>query len=110
MVESDLTKRSCASSTIGRVALCGHYAYYGIGGNIRTLQKVYRTVERYWRKLHSSRSRKGKVTWDAFQRIKAQWPLQRPRLARSYGNREKAFLTYYDRHQSLTPSTGWISL
>lgn len=64
--------------------LRGHYAYYGIGGNIRTLQKVHRTVERYWRKMLSSRSRKGKVTWDAFQQIKARWPLQQPRLARSY--------------------------
>ena len=64
--------------------LRGHYAYYGIGGNIRRLQKVYRTVERYWRKMLSSRSRKGKVTWDAFQKIKARWPLQQPRLAISY--------------------------
>jgi hypothetical protein len=27
-------------------ALRGHYAYYGIAGNIRALRKVYRTVER----------------------------------------------------------------
>ena len=28
--------------------LRGHYAYYGIAGNIRALQKVYRAVERNW--------------------------------------------------------------
>ena len=28
--------------------LRGHYAYYGIAGNIRALQQVYRVVERYW--------------------------------------------------------------
>ena len=64
--------------------LRGHYAYYGIGGNIRALQKVYRVVERYWRKMLSSRSRKGNVTWEVFQKIKARWPLQQPRLAISY--------------------------
>jgi RNA-directed DNA polymerase len=31
--------------------LRGHYAYYGIAGNIRALQKVYRAVERYWCKM-----------------------------------------------------------
>ncbi len=30
--------------------LRGHYAYYGIAGNIRALQRVHRAVERYWRK------------------------------------------------------------
>jgi hypothetical protein len=64
--------------------LRGHYAYYGIGGNIRALQKVYRVVERYWRKMLSSRSRKGNVTWEVFQKIKARWPLQQPRLAISH--------------------------
>ena len=69
--------------TLNRV-LRGHYAYYGVGGNIRALQKVYRVVERYWRKMLSSRSRKGNVTWEVFQKIKARWPLQQPRLAISH--------------------------
>jgi hypothetical protein len=30
--------------------LRGHYAYYGIAGNFRSLQKVHRAVERYWHK------------------------------------------------------------
>ena len=41
--------------------LRGHYAYYGIAGNIRALRKVHRAVECYWRKMLSSRSWKGKV-------------------------------------------------
>ncbi len=36
--------------------LRGHYAYYGIAGNIRALLKVYRAVERYWQKMLCSRS------------------------------------------------------
>src|SRR5215469_3758288 len=45
--------------------LRGHYAYYGIAGNIRALRKVHRAVERYWRKMLSSRSWKGQGLVDA---------------------------------------------
>ena len=64
--------------------LRGHYAYYGIAGNFRALQKVHRLVERYWRKMLSSRSRKGSVPWEVFHRIKARFPLQRPKLYLPY--------------------------
>src|SRR5215510_16531754 len=36
--------------------LRGHYAYYGIAGNVGSLLGVYRHVERYWREMLSSRS------------------------------------------------------
>ena len=64
--------------------LRGHYAYYGIAGNFMALQKVHRFVERYWRKMLSSRSRKGHIPWEVFQRIKARFPLQRPKLYLPY--------------------------
>ena len=64
--------------------LRGHYAYYGIAGNFRSLQRVHRAVERYWRKMLSSRSRAGSVRWDVFHQIKARYPLQRPKLALPY--------------------------
>lgn len=64
--------------------LRGHYAYYGIGGNFRALQRVHRAVERYWRKMLSSRSWHGTVYWTQFQRIKAQFPLLRPKLYLPY--------------------------
>ena len=64
--------------------LRGHYAYYGIAGNIRSLQKVHRFVERYWHKMLCSRSRKGYIRWEVFQRIKARFPLQRPKLRLPY--------------------------
>ena len=46
--------------------LRGHYAYFGIGGNFRALQKVYRAVERYWHKMLCSRSWKGGIRWAVF--------------------------------------------
>ena len=64
--------------------LRGHYAYYGIAGNFRAMQRVHRAVERYWRKMLSSRSWKGTVWWKQFQQIKTQFPLLRPRLYLPY--------------------------
>src|SRR6201997_4570229 len=64
--------------------LRGHYAYYGIAGNIRALQRVHRVVERYWRIMLSSRSWKGEVLWKQFQQIKERFPLVRPKLYLRY--------------------------
>jgi hypothetical protein len=65
--------------------LRGHYAYYGIAGNIQALQQVHRAPERYWRKMLSSRSWDGVIRWEQFQRIKEQFPLLRPKLYLPYG-------------------------
>ena len=64
--------------------LRGHYAYYGIAGNFRTLKKVYRNVERCWRKMLGSRNREGQVTWDVFLKIKTCCPLQQPKFVLPY--------------------------
>ena len=60
--------------------LRGHYACYAIGGSIGALQRVHRAVERYWRKMLSSRSWPDTVYRRHFQRIKEQFPLLRPKL------------------------------
>jgi RNA-directed DNA polymerase len=64
--------------------LRGHYAYYGIAGNLRALLRVHRAVERYWRKMLSSRSWHGAIRWEQFHRIKEQFPLLRPKLYLPY--------------------------
>jgi RNA-directed DNA polymerase len=64
--------------------LRGHYAYYGIAGNIRALQTVHRAVERYWRKMLCTRSWAGRVTWASFNQIKTRTPLLRPKLFLPY--------------------------
>ena len=64
--------------------LRGHFGYYGIAGNLRALQKVHRFVIRYWRQMLCSRSRKGYVPWEVFQRIMDRFPLQRPKLRLPY--------------------------
>ena len=64
--------------------LRGHYAYYGIAGNFRALQRVHRAVERYWHKMLCSRSWAGRIPWVVFHEIKERLPLLRPRLHLSY--------------------------
>jgi hypothetical protein len=66
-------------------ALRGHYAYYGVAGNIRALFKVYRVVERYWYRMLRSRSQAAsRLTWDNFNQINQRTPLLRPKLRLSY--------------------------
>ena len=60
--------------------LRGHYAYYGVAGNLRSLLKVYQAVQRYWRRMLCSRSRDGRLSWDRFNQIKERNPLLRPKL------------------------------
>lgn len=62
------------------VVLRGHYAYYGVAGNLRSLMKVYQAVQRYWRKMLCSRSRDGRLNWERFNQIKERNPLLRPKL------------------------------
>ena len=66
-------------------ALRGHYAYYGVAGNLRSLVKVYRVVERNWRRMLCSRSWAGRrLTWDAFNQIKERTPLLPPKVRLPY--------------------------
>jgi RNA-directed DNA polymerase len=64
--------------------LRGHYAYYGVGGNFKSLFKIHRFAERYWHKMLSSRSRKSYITWERFNSLKQVFPLQRPKLSVPY--------------------------
>lgn len=64
--------------------LRGHYAYYGLGGNFLHLQRFYRFCEWYWRRMHSSRSQRGSVNWEKFQRFMEAYPLAAPRLCVPY--------------------------
>lgn len=65
--------------------LRGHYAYYGVGGNIRSLQKVHRHVERYWFRMLRSRSWAGRrFSWTDFHQLKEKISLLRPKLRLPY--------------------------
>lgn len=64
--------------------LRGHYNYYGMGGNYQGLRKVYDKVKIYWKKMLSTRSWKGKITWKLFEKIHETFPLLQPKVKISY--------------------------
>jgi RNA-directed DNA polymerase len=64
--------------------LRGYYAYFGIAGNYMALQRLYRGVERYWKKMLGSRSQKGEISWEMYQNLKRRFELLRPKLVIPY--------------------------
>ena len=62
----------------------GHYAYYGITGNIRQLANFAHETERIWRYWLARRSAKRDMPWDRYKRILQRHPLPRPRIVHSF--------------------------
>jgi group II intron reverse transcriptase/maturase len=62
----------------------GHYAYYGITGNMRMLKGFLCAVHRAWRKWLSRRNRQRDMDWDRFNRLLRRYRLPPPRIVHSY--------------------------
>ena len=63
--------------------LHGHYAYYGITGNIRALRQVYEAVRRiWWRWLNRRNNRR--LSWEQMGKLLIRFPLPLPRIVHSY--------------------------
>ncbi len=60
--------------------LRGHYAYYGITGNIGALCRLQRLTERVWRKWLNRRSSKRHMPWPRFKRLLERYPLPAARI------------------------------
>jgi hypothetical protein len=58
--------------------LRGHYNYYGMGGNYQSMSKIHYLTKKFLKKMLSSRSWKGRVTWELFNRIMVKYPILRP--------------------------------
>ena len=63
--------------------LLGHYGYYGITGNMRSIEWFRRQVEHIWRKWLGRRSAKGRMNWARFALFLDRFPLPPARLPRS---------------------------
>jgi group II intron reverse transcriptase/maturase len=63
--------------------LKGHFNYYGVTGNGRSLRSVRDHARRSWRKWLDRRCWKGYVDWKRFQEIERRFPLPPVRLVRS---------------------------
>jgi group II intron reverse transcriptase/maturase len=59
--------------------LVGHFNYFGVNGNVRSLQKLANEAARVWCKWLSRRSQRASLSWDDFrERILRVFPLPRP--------------------------------
>lgn len=66
--------------------LRGHYNYYGVAGNTKSIVRIYRFVIKHWRTVLSKRSWKGKLTWKKYSQLLQLFPILKPRLAITYKN------------------------
>jgi group II intron reverse transcriptase/maturase len=62
----------------------GHYGFYGITFNLRSLNRFYEQVKRSWRKWLNRRSRNKDMPWDRFNRLLERYPLPKPRIVHKY--------------------------
>lgn len=61
--------------------LRGHYGYYGITGNSKSLSSLHHWAKRIWRKWLGRRSRRpGSLTWERFNLLLERYPLPNPRI------------------------------
>ena len=63
--------------------LRGHFQYYGIRGNYRSLDIVLKEVKRAWQYWLSRRSWRSRIPWEKFRSMLERHPLPRPRIVHS---------------------------
>jgi RNA-directed DNA polymerase len=58
----------------------GHFNYFGVSGNMRSLQTVVEEVKRLWCKWLRRRSQRSRLTWERFSELYVRYPLPTPRI------------------------------
>jgi len=61
----------------------GHYAYYGILGNIRSLGSFYQQVRRSWLRWLNRRNHRRSIIWEKFLIFLERCPLPTPKIVHS---------------------------
>jgi len=64
--------------------LRGHYHYYGVSGNMRSLNRFYHMTVRLTRKWLNRRSQRKRFYWKGFISYLKHYPLPRPRIAHNF--------------------------
>ena len=65
----------------------GHYGYFGITGNARSLSNFVRQVERRWRYWLARRGGRDRMPWERFSRLLKRYALPTPRIVHSFARR-----------------------
>ena len=64
--------------------LRGHYQYYGLPTNSRSIWRFYRGVCRIWRKWLNRRTCGNRLTWEKYTALLRRYPLLLPWITRSW--------------------------
>ncbi len=64
--------------------LRGHYGYYGVIFNYRSLHAFYDGVKRSWFRALQRRSQKSRLNWQRFDRLLAVYLLPKPVIHQSW--------------------------
>ena len=64
-------------------SVIGHYAYFGVSFNLRSLNIFLTQVKISWFKWLKRRSQKSRFTWAKFQHLSRHYPLPHPRIYHS---------------------------
>jgi hypothetical protein len=62
------------------VKLRGHYAYYGITGNLRALRTFRQEVIRVWQKWLRRRSQRHQLAWERYRRLLEHYALPHAKI------------------------------
>ena len=60
--------------------LRGHFNYFGVNGNSRSLRMLVEATKRAWHKWLCRRSQRKRLTWKRYNDLLRWWPLPRPRI------------------------------
>jgi hypothetical protein len=60
--------------------LQGHFNYFGVSGNYRSLVPLARAARRSWFKWLCRRSQRRRLDWERFEALLERFPLPRPRI------------------------------
>ena len=58
----------------------GHFNYFGVSGNFRSLLLLLKQVQRVWFKWLRRRSQQAHLNWERFSELLKRMPLPRPRV------------------------------
>lgn len=64
--------------------LNGHYAYYGISGNLKALSGFRFRVERLWMKWLGRRSQRARITWSVGDKLLSHYVLPKAHIVHRY--------------------------
>jgi hypothetical protein len=62
----------------------GHYGYYAVTSNMRSIKGFFEQAKRSWRKWLNRRSRDKDMPWERFNRLLKRYPLPKPRIVHKF--------------------------